>query len=165
MVGSSLRDPPRVELLDADSATGLADLLHQFLEQTVDASAAKAEAARALHGDVVVRAAEDEAIAVRIAFRGDHIELSDIGTQGAGSAPSIQGDFLSVAHVTSGQASPLALILRRQLRVSFGLAQLPFLFRVLGFMRVDEGAPAARRLLVLVLVLALVFVVVFFSLE
>ena len=89
MVGSGLKDRPRVQLLDADSASGLADLLHQFLEQTVDASEAKANAARALRGEVVVRASEDEAIAVRIAFRGDQIELSDIGGQGPGSAPSI----------------------------------------------------------------------------
>lgn len=155
---------PRVELIGADSASGLADLLHQFLEQTVEASDAKADAARALRGDVVVRAAEDEAIAVRIAFRGDRIELCDIGAQAPGSAPSIQGDFLSVAHVTSGQASPVALLLRRQLRVSFGVAQLPFLFRVLGFMRVDDGAPAAGRLPVigLVIVLALSLALVFF---
>jgi hypothetical protein len=160
MVGSGLKDRPRVQLLDADSASGLADLLHQFLEQTVDASEAKANAARALRGEVVVRASEDEAIAVRIAFRGDQIELSDIGGQGPGSAPSIQGDFLSVAHVTSGQASPMALVLRRQLRVSFGLVQLPFLFRVLGFMRVDDGAQAPRRVLVPALALALVLVLV-----
>ncbi len=160
MVGSGVTERPRVELIGADSASGLADLLHQFLEQTVDASDQKAEAARALRGAVVVRAAEDEAIAVRIAFQGDRIELRDIGTEATGSTPSIQGDFLSVAHVTSGQASPMALVLSRQLRVSFGLGQLPFLFRVLGFMRVDDGSDRPRRVPLLVLVLVPVFVLV-----
>jgi hypothetical protein len=139
VVGSDLSVRPRVELVDADSASGLADLLHQFLEQTVEASEDKSRRARALRGDVVVRAAEDEDVAVRIAFLGDRIELADLGARRV-AAPSIQGDFLTVAHVTSGQASPLSLVLRRRLRVSFRLGELPFLLRVMSFMRIDDGA-------------------------
>ncbi len=157
-----MSERPRVELLDADSASGLADLLHQFLEQTIEASDEKAEAARALRGKVVVRAAEDEDIAVKILFEGQRIELRDVGAQ-RDSSPGIQGDFLSVAHVTSGEESPLALVLSRRLRVSFGLLQIPFLVRVLLLMRVDDGR--ARRspwlvvapLLLLVLALLLYF--------
>ncbi|GMV13855.1 MAG: hypothetical protein HS104_39945 [Polyangiaceae bacterium] len=157
-----MSERPRVELLGADSASGLADLLFQFLEQTLDASVEKAAEARALRGDLVVRAAEDEGIAVRIAFLGDRIELSDLGAAIADDAPSIQGDFLSVAHVTSGQASPLALLLRRQLRVRFDLAQLPFLWRVLGFMRIEDRAPARQRLVVLALTFLLILALVLF---
>lgn len=149
-------------LLGADSASGLADLLHQFLEQTLDASAEKAAEARALRGDLVVRAAEDEGIAVRIAFLGDRIELCDLGAATSDDAPSIQGDFLSVAHVTSGQATPLGLLVRRQLRVRFDLAQLPFLWRVLDLMRIDDGAPARRRGLVLTLAFLLILALVLF---
>lgn len=160
MVGPGVTERPRVELSSADTASGLADLLHQFLEQTVDASERKAAEARALRGDLVVRAAEDESVAVRIAFRGDRIELTDVGGARVDGAPSIQGDFLSVAHVTSGQASPMALVLSRQLRVSFGLGQLPFLVRVLAFMRIDEGASARQRALLLALAAALLFALV-----
>jgi len=148
-----------VELLGADTASGLADLLHQFLEQTLDASAEKATDARALRGHLVVRAAEDEGIAVRIAFLGDRIEVSDLGAASVAGAPTIQGDFLSVAHVTSGQASPLALVLRRQLRVRFPLTQLPFLWGVLGLMRIEERRRHGLALaLGVVLLVALVLV-------
>lgn len=146
---------PSVVLHDAESASGLADMLHQFLEQTVEASPAKARAARALRGDVVVRAAEDQDVAVRIVFFGERIELSDLGAAAAPvGAPVIVGDFLSVAHVTSGQSSPLLAVVRRDLRVQSPVARLPFLIRVLAFMRIEEEGAARRRRLQVLAVLA-----------
>lgn len=166
MVGSGVTERPRVELIGADSASGLADLLHQFLEQTVDASDQKAEAARALRGAVVVRAARKQSDRRAHCLPGRSDRAARHRHRGHGLHPEQQGDFLSVAHVTSGQASPMALVLSRQLRVSFGLGRLPFLFRVLGFMRVDDGSDRPRRVPVLVFVLVpvlvLVLVLVFF---
>ena len=133
-----------VSLVDDDEASGLAMMLHQFLEQTLADSPAKTRLAGALRGEVLFRASEDEAIGVRIAFTGGGIQLTDTGrAEVEASIPSIKGDFLSIAHLTTGQDSPLSLLARRQLRAQFSLAQLPFLFRVLRLMRIDDEAPRA----------------------
>ena len=70
-------------------ASGLAYMLHQFIEQTLDASPDKRRLARKLRGEAIFRAAEDEAIQVRIRFCGDRIELSDTGEQQLASAASV----------------------------------------------------------------------------
>lgn len=165
MVASSLSARPTVELIGGESASGLADLLHQFLEQTLQASAEKAARARGLRGDFVVRAAEDESVAVQIAFLGDRIELRDLGPASLPKAPSLRGDFLSVAHVTSGSASPLGLILRGRLSVRFGPAQLPFLWNVLMLMRIDSGEPrrASGPWLVLAVLVVLALAALLFA--
>jgi hypothetical protein len=124
-------------------ASGLAHMLHQFLEQTLAASPEKRRLARKLRGEAIFRAAEDEAICVRIRFRGDCIELGDSGEGGPASAPSVTADFLTIAHLTSGQESPFALVARRKLRVRFRLGEIAFLLRMLAFMRIANGR--ARR--------------------
>lgn len=148
--------PPAVVLEAPDEASGLADMLSQYLEQTVAGSARKARSARALRGDVVFRAEEDDQIAVRISFQGERIVLTDLGGSTLPGAPTIRGGFLAVAHVTAGQSSPLGALARRELAVRFSPAQLPFLVRVLGLLRLEpERAEGAAWLWVLVAVLAL----------
>jgi hypothetical protein len=170
MVGSSVSTPPalvpmaapEVVLGDPDSASGLADMLHQFVEQTLAESPQKVAVARGLRGAVVIRSQEDQAVAVRIAFLGDRIELCDIQDSVPAGVPSIIGGFLAVAHVTSGQLSPVRAVLSRQLVLRAGLGQLPFMLRVLGFMRIQpaRGFPAhlaVVALVVLALAAALAF--------
>jgi hypothetical protein len=139
-----------VVLEDGEEASGLAHMLHQFIEQTLDESPSKLQRARALSGQAVFCAAEDEEISVRIVFGGDRIELHD----GAGAVPpgvaSVTADFLTIAHLTSGQESPFALLVGRKLRARFRLRQLPFLLRMLEFMKSadpDRAAVVRRRLL------------------
>ncbi|MCC6213429.1 MAG: hypothetical protein IT376_01055 [Polyangiaceae bacterium] len=147
---------PKVVLEAPDDASGLADMLSQFLEQTVTTSARKAGSARALRGEVVFRAQEDDQIAVRISFQGDQIVLTDLGGATLPGAPTIQGGFLAVAHVTSGQSSPFGALARRELTVRFSPSQLPFLVRVLGLLRLEGEAPRRLRLAWLSLAMALV---------
>lgn len=130
-----------VVLVDADSASGLADMLQQFLQQTLADSPRKLRQARALSGCAVFRSAEDEAVSVRITFAGDHIELCD-GAPASASAPSVTADFLTMAHLTAGQESPFALLMQRKLRTRFTLQQVPFLLRMLRFMRIETATPA-----------------------
>jgi hypothetical protein len=131
-----------VVLTAGDSASGLAEMLHQFIEQTLEGSPRKARLGRRLAGEAVFRSAEDEDLSVGIRFRGDRIELCDGVHTDAGS-PSVTADFLTIAHLTSGQESPFRLLAQRKLKVSFSAAQLPFLLGMLRFMRLESATSAA----------------------
>jgi len=138
-----------VVLENAEAASGLALMLQQFIEQTLSESPDKQRRARSLRGDALFRAAEDENVCVHIAFRGDRVELRDTGGSVAAGTAAVTADFLSIAHLTSGQSSPLALYAQRKLRAHFRLRQLPFLLNMLRFMQTAEpsrGAAPARRL-------------------
>jgi hypothetical protein len=134
-----------VVLENAEKASGLADMLHQFIEQTLDESEQKRSQARGLSGEAVFRAAEDENVCVHIAFCGDRIELRDGGAPGASGTAAITADFLTIAHLTSGQESPFALLARHKLRARFRLQQLPFLLNMLRFMRSADRAGGTAR--------------------
>jgi hypothetical protein len=121
-------------------------MLHQFLEQTLEDSPEKRRLARKLHGEAIFRAAEDEAIRVRIRFRGESIELSDAGDGASPDTACVTADFLSIAHLTAGQESPFALLARRKLRARFRPGEIPFLLRMLGFMRSPAAEPNRLRL-------------------
>jgi len=119
--------------------SGLTHMLHQFIEQTLEASPAKRRLAQKLCGEAIFRAAEDEAIQTRICFHGDCIELSDAGEGEPAGAASLTADFLTIAHLTSGQESPLALLAKRKLRVRFRSGEIAFLLRMFAFMRIANG--------------------------
>jgi len=133
-----------VVLANGERASGLADMLQQFIEQTMADSPRKARQAQRLSGRAVFRSAEDEELCVRITFGGDRIELHDCRTPAAGEA-SISGDFLTIAHLTSGQDNPFRLLAQRKLKVRFSVLQLPFLLGMLRFMRIDSAARRAAR--------------------
>jgi hypothetical protein len=133
-----------VVLCGGEAASGLAEMLHQFLEQTLAGSPRKARRARRLCGEAVFRAAEDEHVCVRIRFAGDRIELSD-GSAFGPRDPLITADFLSLAHLTSGQESPFRLLAARRLRARFSPLDVPFLLGVLRLMRIGPATAAAKR--------------------
>jgi len=148
-VGADLRaassDAFPVALIGSEAASGLADMLHQFIEQTLAASPRKVRQAQRLSGHAVFRSAEDEELCVRIAFAGDRIELRDGGTPDAAEA-MITADFLTIAHLTSGQEGPFRLLAQRKLKVRFSVFQIPFLLRMLRFMQIDTGPTPGRWL-------------------
>jgi hypothetical protein len=133
-----------VILTGGEAASGLADMLHQFIEQTLAASPRKAQQARRLAGHAVFRSAEDEALCVCITFAGDRIELHDSGTPGAVDA-LITADFLTIAHLTSGQENPFRLLVQRKLKARFSLRQVPFLLGMLRFMQIESESRRAAR--------------------
>jgi hypothetical protein len=149
MVGPDLTDTPPpgpipVVLDGAEEASGLAEMVQQFLEQVLAESPRKARRARRLSGAAVLRSAEDEDVAVRIRFAGDRIELSDGAAIGSRDA-TITADFLTIAHLTSGQESPFRLLADRRLRARFALTDVPFLLGVLSLMRSRPAARAEER--------------------
>jgi hypothetical protein len=139
-----------VVLENGEEASGLAYMLHQFIEQTLEEGPGKRRRARSLSGQAVFCAAEDEEISVRIVFGGDRIELHDGGGAVPPGVASITADFLTIAHLTSGKESPFGLLARQKLRARFRLRQLPFLLRMLEFMKSEDpdGAAVRRRRLV-----------------
>jgi len=142
--GAATGGPVPVVLPDGDQASGLADMLHQFVAQTLADSPRKVQQARRLTGHVVFRSAEDEALCVRITFAGDRIQVQDGGATDAAEA-MITADFLTMAHLASGQESPMRLLARRKLQARFSLLQVPFLLGLLRFMHIDgPPRPGAR---------------------
>lgn len=135
MTDSTDRVP--VLLSGEEPVSGLAEMLHQFVEQTLAASPRKVRLARRLSGQAVFRSAEDEALCVRISFDGDRVELQDGAAPRAGDA-MVTADFLTIAHLTSGQESPLRLLLRRKLKSRFSIRQVPFLIGMLRFMQIES---------------------------
>lgn len=158
MVGSSLiASEHPVVLRDADSASGLADMLHQYLEQSLTESPGKVALARAISGQLVFRAREDESVCVLLAFDHERIEVRDIAEAPPG-APAVSADFLTVAHLTSGEESPFSALRERKLSLRFSLSQLPFLLRVALLLRLEPEEPegAERTVGAAILVIALV---------
>jgi len=141
-----------VILHGGDAASGLADMLHQFLVQVVAADPARARRAARMRGALLFRAAEDPEIRVRIAFTGDGIEVADApvgagdGTPPpTGGLPEITADFITIAHLTTGEEGPFQLLLARRLRVRMPWRRGPFLVRALRLMRLPPATPRRRR--------------------
>lgn len=149
-----------VSLVAPDSASGLADMLQQYLQQTVDSSPGKARAAARIRGAVTVRAAEDPDIIVRVAFGGSRIDVADAKSD---ATPSIQGDFLSVAHLVSGTESAGRLLFRRRIAVRFRVAELPLLFGVARLLRIAE--PSRWRGAAVLVAVAVIAVLVWLALK
>jgi hypothetical protein len=122
-------------------------MLHQFLEQLIDEDPNKASQARRISGNMLFRAAEDTSICVRLSFAGEGIEVAD--HDGAPNRwPALTADFLTTAHLTTGEESPLTLVRRRRMRVRCAPWHAPFLLRVLRLMKIPPRPEIAgsRRL-------------------
>ena len=137
-LADSLRSdsPVSVVIRNGEEISGLTNMLHQFIEQTLAESPRKRRQAKKLAGEVEFRSAEDQEISVRICFAGDRIELHD-GPAGSRPSTAITADFLSMAHLTAGQENPLGLLVRRKLKIRFSARQIPFLVGVLRFMQIE----------------------------
>ncbi len=127
------------ELANPETASGLADMLHQFVAQTLIASPAKTRQARALSGKLYFRAAEDPSLAVRLEFARGRIRVGDVPPEEVGR-PALTADFLSIAHMTTGVESPARLLREKRIRADVSLSQGLFLMRALRFMRVEPEA-------------------------
>lgn len=141
MVAADLKH--EVLLAGGGEVSGLADMLHQFLSQILDEYPAKSRLARRISGRMLFRAAEDEAICVKLSFDAGTIEIRD-HAGARGGMPSLTADFLTTAHLTTGEESPFALVSRRKMRVRCAPWHAPFLVRVLRLMRIPPRPEIAR---------------------
>lgn len=132
-----------VILHGGDAASGLADVLHQFLLQVVAADPARARRAARLRGALLFRAAEDPAVCVRIGFAGARIDVADHAGDDEPGLPVITSDFVTTAHLTTGEEGPFALVLRRRLRVRVPWRRGPFVLRALAILQLPS--PRRRR--------------------
>lgn len=146
MTGTTPQDPapPSVVVNASGEPSGLAEMLQQFIEQTIATSPRKARQARRLNGGAVFRSAEDEDVSVRIRFARNRIELDDGATRATGE-PLVSADFLTIAHLTSGRESPFRLLAQRKLKVAFSLSQAPFLLRMMRFLQIDTATSQEQR--------------------
>ncbi len=127
-----------------DSASGLADMLHQFLTQTLEGDPGRARRAARLRGALLFCAAEDPAVCVRIDFAGGRVDVTDHQGQVDG-LPMITSDFITTAHLTTGEEGPFRLLLARRLRVRLRWRRGPFLVRALRIMQLPAPQPVRRR--------------------
>jgi len=152
-----------VDLVGGDDASGLACMLAALLEDNLRDFRARSFVARHTRGDVVLRAS-DRDVAVTLSFRPGEIRVVD---GSAPDAPVLAGDWLELSKLCSGQRSPVAAVVARELRVTPGrgmraAAGAGFALSVpKSFYDEDRDAVARRRLavvgaLIVVLVAALV---------
>jgi len=127
-----------VVLDNADQASGLADMLHQFLQQTLEDFPEKRAVAGKLVGTLWFQSAEDPTLVVTLTFSSGGIRVADVAA-GAIQRPSLTADILSTAHLTTGQVSPFTLLIQKKISASVRVSQALFLLRVLSFMKVDDG--------------------------
>lgn len=105
-----------VELAAGDDASGLACMLATLLEDNLRDFRSRSLAARLTRGDVVLLAS-DRDVAVTLSFRPGEILVEEGGTPGAAV---LSGAWLDLARVCSGQRSPVAALVARELRVARG---------------------------------------------
>ena len=140
-----MTEPPAVPVRLANGAdSGLASIVHQYLEQDLAESADKRRLAQRLHGRLVMTA-QDYDTSVTLEFRGDEITIWD------GERPpldaSIVGPYLSLTRLLQGKTNPLVEHLRGRLRVRSSLRRPFFPLRVHSLMKLppEEGARRPAR--------------------
>ncbi|HET9729660.1 MAG TPA: hypothetical protein VFR41_09585 [Acidimicrobiia bacterium] len=105
-----------VKLAAGDDASGLACMLAALLEDNLRDFRGRSFVARHTRGDVVLLAS-DRDIAVTLSFQPGEIRV----VEGAiADVPVVAGDWLALTKVCSGQRSPVAAVVARDLRVKPG---------------------------------------------
>ncbi len=147
-----------IEVRLAEGAeSGLANIVQQFLEQSLEDSEPRRRRARRLRGRVAMTAADHE-VTVTLDFRGDEILVWD-GAREPLQA-SIAGPHRSLVGLLQGEGNPLVEHLRGRLRVRSSLRKPFFPLQVHGLVKLppeERGQRRARSYLIaggLVVVLA-----------
>jgi len=156
--------PIRVRLAEG-AESGLANIVQQFLEQSLDESESRRRRALGLRGRIAMTAA-DHQITVTLDFRGDEILVWD-GEQGPLQA-SIAGPHRSLVGLLQGEGNPLLEHLRGRLRVRSSLRKPFFPLQVHGLMKLppeERGRRRARSYVLVGGVVAVLAVAVFLLLR
>lgn len=135
----------RVVLVEGEASSGLAQMTHQYLEQTLAEVPAKRGEALGLRGRLGLQA-DEGGVAVTLSFEGEEIRIQD-GLLVPLDA-YIAGPFQLLLDVLGGRASPYREVLRGRLRVRPSLRRPLFGLRAYRFMRLAEagGGGLAGRL-------------------
>ena len=145
--------------------SGLANIVQQYLEQSLEESEQRRRRALGLRGRVAMTASDHE-ITVTLDFRGEEIVIWD-GEQGPLQA-SIAGPHRALVGLLQGEGNPLLEHLRGRLRVRSSLRK-PFLpLQVHGLMKLppeERGRRMAPSYVLVAGAVAVVAVVLFLLLR
>jgi len=131
----------RVVLVGGEASSGLAQMTHQYLEQTLAEVPAKRGEALGLRGRLGLQA-DEGGVAVTLSFEGEEIRIQD-GLLVPLDA-YIAGPFQLLLEVLGGRANPYGEVLRGRLRVRPSLRRPLFGLRAYQFMRLaEEGGGGA----------------------
>jgi len=127
----------------ADGAeSGLAHIVHQYLEQSLEESESRRRRARGLRGRVAMTASDHE-VTVTLDFRGEEIVIFD-GAQEPLQA-SIAGPNMALVGLLQGEGNPLLEHLRGRLRVRSSLRKPFFPLQVHNLMKLSPEESGQRR--------------------
>ncbi len=133
--------PVRVRVADG-AESGLAHIVHQYLEQSLEESEPRRRRARGLRGRVAMTAADHE-VSVTLDFRGEEIVIFD-GAQEPLHA-SIAGPNRALVGLLQGEGNPLLEHLRGRLRVRSSLRKPFFPLQVHNLMKLPPEERGQRR--------------------
>jgi hypothetical protein len=133
--------PVQVRLAEG-AESGLANIVQQFVEQSLDESESRRKRAHKLRGRVAMTAADHE-VTVTLDFRGDEIVIFD-GAQEPLQA-SIAGPHRSLVGLLQGEGNPLVEHLRGRLRVRSSLRKPFFPLQVHNLMKLSPEERGPRR--------------------
>ncbi|MHB8245597.1 MAG: hypothetical protein ACYDGN_09640 [Acidimicrobiales bacterium] len=98
---------PAVTLEGGKEASGLATMVAELVRQNFADSKARAMVASRARGDVGLTAADHD-LSITLSFLGSSLNIADRSKQARPAVPTMSGDWLELAHLCSGQQSPLA---------------------------------------------------------
>jgi hypothetical protein len=156
--------PVRVRLAEG-AESGLANIVQQFLEQSLEDSEPRRRRARRLRGRVAMTAA-DHQVTVTLDFRGEEVLVWD-GEQEPLQA-SIAGPHRALVGLLQGEGNPLLEHLRGRLRVRSSLRKPFFPLQVHNLVKLppeERGRRRARGYLLAGGVVAVLAVAVFLLLR
>ena len=133
--------PVRVRLAE-EAESGLANIVQQYLEQSLEESDPRRRRALKLRGRVAMTAADHE-ITVTLDFRGEEIVVWD-GEQRPLQA-SIAGPHRALVGLLQGKGNPLLEHLRGRLRVRSSLRKPFFPLQVHNLMKLPPEERGQRR--------------------
>ena len=136
-------EAPSVQVRLAEGAeSGLANIVQQFVEQSLEESESRQRRARRLRGRVAMTAADHE-VTVTLDFRGDEIVVFD-GAQEPLQA-SIAGPHRALVGLLQGEGNPLLEHLRGRLRVRSSLRKPFFPLQVHNLVKLPPEERGQRR--------------------
>ena len=132
MIDSSTRNGHApVRLIAGEQASGLANIVGQYLEQLLGDSPRKRFEAAALRGSLGLLAREGD-VAITIVFSDDGIRIEE-GLSGPDAV--ISGEVEALMHVLAGRANPAWAVAARSMAFRPGLRQPLFVYRAYKLMR------------------------------